>query len=260
MIKNIEDILKSFNAWKVARIVVFKDNKIAKKFPEFAVKDRDGNVWKDYKGNAWIEPYNKKYWDYILELSRVCALKGFDEIQYDYIRFPSDGDVKKIKYSVNHTSITARNVLKEFLIFMKDGLKNYDVKISIDVFGLTHRGDLGVGQAFKELADEVDFVCPMVYPSHYYQAFDEIKNPESMPYETVNKSLKEFVSIIATDYIKIRPYLQDFSIKIKYGVDEVKSQIKAVYDNGIKSWTLWSPACNYSIGALTKKDTTTFKP
>jgi len=245
-------LLKSNNIYVVARIVVFRDDMLARKKPEFAVKTPGNEIWRDRKGMAWSDPYNKEVWDYNLTVAEHAIDLGFEEIQFDYIRFPSDGDTSLCRYSQNHSSVTSAKALNDFLDLANARLKTLGANISICVFGLTttRRNDMGIGQNIVEITGKTDFVCPMVYPSHYNKGEYNLPDPNSEPYKTVFVSLSGAKERLGEDYKKLRPYLQDFSLGYKYGPKEVRAQITAAYDNGIYDWTLWDPNCRYTRAAL----------
>lgn len=242
-------LLKEHNIFPIARIVVFKDPFMAKNKPEWAVKNADGGLWKDRKGLYWVDPYNKQYWDYIVDISKEAIEMGFQEIQYDYVRFTSDGDVKQCVYPFSNGK-PAAEVIKEFLQYAKLKLEPYQVPVSADIFGLTTTADadLGIGQRFEKIAESVDIVCPMVYPSHYIPGNFGLKNPDLAPYETVYRSLsdaKKRLEEAGNTKTQIRPWLQDFSLGSRYGRTQIQAQIKAVTDAGIKEWIFWNPSCRY---------------
>lgn len=251
-IKNLENylsFLKSKKVYSVARLVVFKDNQLAKKHPEFAVKTPDGKIWRDKKGNSWADPYNKNVWKYNIEIAKRAQELGFEEIQFDYIRFPSDGDTKNCRYSQVHNSTAATQTLIDFIRYAK---KELTVAVSVDVFGLTPsvEHDMGIGQRFLKLASVSDFISPMMYPSHYGKNEYGIKEPNLEPYKTVFRTVSDARNLLKENAHKIRPYLQDFSIGHNYGNAEVKAQIRACYDNGVFDWLLWDPKCKYTLEAI----------
>jgi len=250
--------LKSKGVYPIARIVLFKDNHLAKNFPHLAVKNPDGTVWKDYKGNSWTDPYNKEVWQYNIDIAKSAVELGFEEIQFDYIRFPSDGDTKLCRYSQKHSSITATAALVEFLTYAKQQLS--PIPVSIDVFGLTPsvNHDMGIGQRFLQMAEVVDYISPMMYPSHYRKGEYGIPDPNKEPYKTVFRTVSDAKKLLGENYHKLRPYLQDFSLGYKYGPQEVKAQIKACYDNGIFDWLLWDPKCKYTLEVI--EEMTKFTP
>ncbi|OGS21358.1 MAG: hypothetical protein A2252_08950 [Elusimicrobia bacterium RIFOXYA2_FULL_39_19] len=248
--------LKSQNIYTSARIVVFKDNIAARKHPDWAVKNPDGSIWVDKKDQAWLDPFNKDNWEYTFEIAQQCVKLGFEEIQFDYIRFPSDGVIKNCRYSQPHSSTTAVNNIVAFLKEAKTRLKITGVKISIDVFGLTTSSehDMGIGQSIVPMAKEVDYVCPMVYPSHYPKGSYGIASPNSQPYKTILIALEHARRKMGEDAVKLRPYLQDFSLGYKYDTEEVIAQMQACYDNDIFEWTLWNPSSRYNIVPLKEKE------
>ncbi len=253
--------VKNRGFYTIARIVVFRDNVMPRKRPELAVKNPDGTLWQDFKGNTWLNPYKQGTIDYILELSEKSAAMGFDEIQFDYIRFPSDGRTKECRYGVNHSSVTASAAIVNFLKQAKERLSVSGIKTSIDVFGLTttDTSGMGIGQRLVEMAKYVDYVSPMIYPSHYNNGEYGIENPNKEPYRTVYIALQGAKKRIPAE--KLRPWLQDFSLKgVKYGPKEINAQIQACYDCDVKTWLLWNAACRYTKDGLkTKEEQDTYK-
>jgi hypothetical protein len=245
--------LKKRGIYTVARMVVFKDNLMPRKNNALAVKDASGNIWQDRAGITWVDPFSKEVWDYNIEIAERAAEIGFDEIQFDYIRFPSDGNVHNCRYSKPYSSAAASKALVDFLTHASKKLHKMGAYVSIDVFGLTttYTGDMGIGQKIVEMTDPVDFVSPMVYPSHYNKGEYGIPDPDREPYDTVYLSLRGANKRLS--YTKMRPWLQDFSLKSHYGKNEVRAQIHAAYDNGIGDWILWNPSCKYTIAALKEK-------
>ncbi|MDR2811561.1 MAG: putative glycoside hydrolase [Endomicrobium sp.] len=247
-------LLKENGIYTIARIVVFRDNIISRKIPSLSVKNPDGTIWTDRKGVAWLDPYNKDAWDYNLKIAERAADIGFDEIQFDYIRFPSDGNTKNCRYSKPHLATEASKALIGFLKEAKRRLNLKGTKISIDVFGLTTTAtdDMGIGQKIVEMTEQVDYVSPMVYPSHYAKWTYGIADPNKEPYKIVYNSIEGALKRIPEE--KLRPWLQDFSLGYKYGKNEVRAQMQACYDNKIGSWLLWNPRCIYTRDALKDKN------
>ena len=259
-IQNLDKVvaeLKKNNIYAIARICVFKDPLLANKMPHIAVKDKvTGKVWRDSKGMSWVDPFCKQAWEYNVLLAEEAAQRGFDEIQFDYIRFPSDGKISNCVYSSDSRSDTAQIMaIKNFLSFAHERLKQYNVALSVDVFGLvcSMGKELGVGQVIEEIAPEVDFLCPMVYPSHYYKGMYGLTDPEAQPYKTVYKSINDACKRI-NDPKKLRPWLQDFSLRVKYSANDVREQMRACYENGVYEWILWNPGCKYTVAALKSKE------
>jgi len=255
-IANPAAMLKDFKAaglYTVARIVVFKDKVVPKLRPDLAVRNPDGSLWRSNNGATWVDPYHREVWDYNLDLAELCAKLGFEEIQFDYIRYPSEGNTALCRYSKPHGSQAAARNLAEFLSYARKRLAPYKVKISADVFGLTtsSKDDMGIGQDIKTLAAGSDYVYPMMYPSHYNPGEYRIKNPNASPFKVINRGLKDAMGKLGADYARLRPYLQDFSLGWTYGPSEVRAQIMATRLNHLESWVLWNAANRYTWAALT---------
>ncbi len=243
--------LRGHNIYPIARIVVFKDPFLARKKPEWAVKDTDGGLWYDHKGLNWIDPSNRLYWDYIIDIAKEAINLGFQEIQFDYVRFTSDGDLKRCVYPYS-THQLRQDVIQEFLKYAKNKLGSYRIPISADIFGLATSAtdDLGIGQKFEKIASSVDIICPMVYPSHYALGTFGLKNPDSNPYQTVFHGVSDAKKRLdklglGSEAPQIRPWLQDFSLGYHYGRTEIQKQIQAVKDAGVNEWIFWNPSCRY---------------
>lgn len=251
------------NIYVVGRVAVFQDEYFVKHRPDLAVKTKDGSkVWKDRKGIAWIDTGSREYWDYIILVAKESHKIGFDEINFDYIRFPSDGNMKDISFPFSSTTPKSV-VLKNFFEYLHKNLEDSDMKISADLFGMVTNtyDDMGIGQVLENAIPYFDYIMPMVYPSHYPPNFQGYKEPESYPYEIIKFSMGEAVTraeILASstgqDKIeyknKMRPWLQDFGLRVSYGPAEVRAQIKATNDLGLDSWILWSPSNKYTKSAL----------
>ncbi|MDR2425680.1 MAG: putative glycoside hydrolase [Endomicrobium sp.] len=248
--------LKEKNIYTIARVVVFRDNLMPRKKPSMGVKKPDGTLWTDNKGITWLDPYNKDVWEYIFEMCERAIDLGFEEIQFDYIRFPSDGNIKNCRYSnKEHSSETASQAIVEFLKEANKRLKAKDAKISIDVFGgtTTSSNDMGIGQKIVEMAEWVDYVSPMVYPSHYYRGEFGLQEPNKEPYTVVYKAIEGALKRIPKE--KLRPWLQDFTMfGYKYEKKHIRAQIQACYDNEIGNWLLWNPRCVYTREALKENE------
>lgn len=246
-------LLKSHHIYPIARIVVFKDPYLARQRPDLAVKNRLGGLWSDNHGLYWVDPYNKDVWEYNIDIAREAATLGFREIQFDYVRFTSDGVIRNCLYSYADKRKKAE-VIRDFLRFAYQELKPLGVKVSADIFGLacSAEDDMGIGQKIEKVAEGVDIICPMVYPSHYNQGSYNISDPDRQPYRTVYQSLsdaKRKMAAIAHETLDhevvIRPWLQDFSLRNHYGREELLAQIKAVEDSGLKEWIFWNPTNRY---------------
>jgi hypothetical protein len=247
-IDRIMDKCWYYDIYPIARVVCFKDPILAAKRPDLAVRNSGGGLWGSGK---WLDPYNKEVWDYLLAVCMEAARKGFKEIQLDYVRFPSDGDTTTAVYPA-YDGRDKKEVIADFLEYMRAGLKPLGVVFSADVFGLTasHQGEMGIGQDVPLMARYLDYLCPMVYPSHYNTGEYGIGDPEANPHDTVFASLKDFQSKLEGTNCKLRPWLQDFSLRLQYGAAQVQAQINACYELGIDEWLLWDPHCTYTEGVL----------
>lgn len=237
----------------VARVVVFKDNNLARKKPEWAVMDERGGLWKNQNGVVWVDPYRKEVRDYNLEVAEAAARAGFDEIQFDYIRFPSDGDTRRCRYSrVDHSSATSQALIDEFLSDARRRLDALGVGMSIAVFGLTTTAhdDMGIGQTLAKMTRRVDAVSPMMYPSHYARGEYGLSDPNREPYKVISWGLRDAKRKLGGASEKLRPYLQDFSLGFKYGPAQVRAQLRAARRQGVESWILWNPLNRYTWDAL----------
>ncbi len=244
---------KEAGIYTIARIAIFKDDHLARARPDLAVHFPDGHIWTNDKGTAWVDPYKKEIWDYAIDIASRAAAAGFDEIQFDYIRFPSDGKTRQCRYSrVDHSSTTASAALREFLTLAGSRLKPLGVKLSIDTFGLTTSVDtgMGIGQSMEQMADLVDFISPMMYPSHYALGEYGLKYPNRAPYETVHHGVKDALGRLGPRSASLRPYLQDFSMGVRYTPAHVRAQLLAAEELGVHSWILWNAQNNYSWSAV----------
>ena len=258
-ISNIRDItaeLHEKNIYIIGRVAVFQDPYLAKKKPEWAItKKSDGTVWKDRKGLSFLDPANKEVWSYTMAIAREAYSVGFDEINFDYIRYPSDGNIRDINYHLAQGKTRADNI-EEFFIYVEGELKKDPIiPASADLFGLTTESadDMGIGQVWEKAIPHFDFIAPMIYPSHYPPGQYGFKNPAQHPYEVIDHALKG--AVVKTVKInqnpnKIRPWLQDFNMGAVYTKEMVQDQIKAANDNNIQSWMLWDASNRYTPGAL----------
>lgn len=256
--KNFISELHDKNIYVIGRITVFQNPYYTKAHPEQAVQKKGGGVWKDNKGLSFVDVGAKPYWDTVVELSKVSYEQGFDEINYDYVRFPSDGPMSQVVYSWGK-GLTKADALKEFFQYLHDKLEPTGAILSVDLFGMTtsNYDDLNIGQVLENAAPYFDFVSPMVYPSHYPPTWSGFKNPAANPYEVVKIAMQkgvERLKAMGENPLKLRPWLQDFDLGATYDKEKILAQIKATYDVGLNSWMLWDPKNLYTIEALKKDD------
>jgi hypothetical protein len=239
--------LREHGITPIARLVCFKDTTLATKRPDLAVKSEKGGLWEDYKGLNYTNPYSHEVWEYLVQVAEDAAGHGFREIQFDYVRFPSDGPISEAVYPGEYCS--KEDAIAGFLAYARQRLEKLGVWVSADVFGLTVHvdDDMGIGQKIEKISQNVDIVCPMVYPSHYDAGSYGIDDPNANPFDTVTAAMKDTTKRLAGTGAKGRPWLQDF---FEYGVAEVKKQIKAAEDQGYNEWILWDPSLKYMEGAL----------
>ncbi len=319
----INSVIKRFHdegIYVIARQTIFQDPVLAKARPDLAVQrnvvtapaviENNGTsthsassgqatvitatttkrvLWLDNKGLAWIDPGAKEAWDYNIAIAKDAAARGFDEINFDYIRFPSDGVISAMRFNHYDANTTLKQTqMKRFFEYLRENTPG--IKISADLFGLVtvNNDDLGIGQNLASAATYFDASAPMVYPSHYAKGFIGYENPGSHPYEVVKYSMEKAVEkltirnkvclpsqvlpeqnlggststtttqcTIKISYVnaKLRPWLQDFDLGADYDVEKVKIQIKAV-DEIVKNtplyggWMIWAPSNIYTRGAL----------
>ncbi|MFH1401829.1 MAG: putative glycoside hydrolase [Parcubacteria group bacterium] len=287
MKKFIDDLHKD-NIWVIARICVFRDSSLIEKNPEWYLKYNattsatTSELWKDSGGGYWLDPASPDVQNYIINFSKKVIDFGFDELQFDYIRFPSDGDLGTIIYPFYDREKEKSEVMKGFFSNLSESLKNYrySVVLSVDFFGYvaTQYRALTIGQRISDIIDKFDFVSFMLYPSHFYGGFSVPKDSErglpavyfpynatdtdsvssSHPYEVILRSIFKALDFLnnASSTTKIRPWLQDFNLKldtdrgIYYDAAKVRSQIQAAEDAGASGWLLWNPSNVYTKDAL----------
>ncbi len=233
----------------IGRVVVFEDPRLSAGRPELAIKNPDGSIWRNHAGLGWTNPYDKRVWDYNVSIAEVAARAGFDEIQFDYVRFPTDGDVDSIVFP-GKTSTPPSWVIAEFVHYATKRLKPLGVRVSADVFGLAATRDLGIGQIPKRLSKYLDAVYPMVYPSHYGPGEYGLEDPNASPGLTVEWSLSDFRRELKNGKAELIPWLQDFSYGRTYELSDVRAQIDAARLMGARGYLLWNPLGIYTPGAL----------
>ena len=252
------DDLCEANIYPIARIVAFKDNIVAKKEPERAVKKLDGTIYATSGGDTWLDPYNKENWAYLLEISKEAAKVGFKEIQFDYVRFHESMNENRV---ILDPKVSKTEIITEFTQYICENLQKEGVKVSADVFGAVVLSDLDasiVGQDFKEMSQYLDYICPMIYPSHYAEGTFGIEYPHRDAYQMILKTLEIGQRKMKEDGEKravIRPWLQDFTLKnlepyLEYGPEEIRDQIEGAYDAGVEEWLFWNAGGYYTEEGL----------
>jgi hypothetical protein len=254
--------LKEKEIYTIARISVFQDASLTDVKPEVALKSKNtGRLWADSARYNWANPYNKEVWDYNIALAKEAVAAGFDEIQFAYVHFPSTGNLTDIDYGqVSNTDTRVQNIVG-YLKEANTQLNQLGVFVSVEVMGqsVLESGDLGIGQDIGLMADYVDYITPVLFPSYFGQNSFGHAKPGTQPYDVVNKGLTFARSKLQNKRAQLRPWLQDFSADgVTYGPVEVRAEIQAVedYAKNLKdtpSWLLWNVEGRYTLGALKKK-------
>jgi hypothetical protein len=232
----------------IGRVVTFEDPILSAGWPAVAVRRADGSRWLSNGGLGWTNPYDRRVWRYNVGVATAAAKAGFDEIQFDYVRFPSDGDISQIRYPGVHAQPMGWTV-PMFVKYAGRQLHPLGVRISTDVFGLSATRNLGIGQFPGRIARYVDSIYPMVYPSHYSPGEYNIVDPDSRPGTTVAYSLRDFREKVQ-GRANLIPWLQDFSLGRQYTLADVRDEIQAARLEHSKGFMLWNASGVYTDGAL----------
>jgi hypothetical protein len=245
--------LRAQEIYLIARIVAFKDDRLARTRPDLAVKGSGGALWRDREGLAWGDPFQREVRDYNIDLAVEAASHGFDEVQFDYVRFP---DAKGLLFAGPSTSKARAQAIDEFLAEARRRLVPHNVFLSADVFGYVcwNRGDTGIGQMLETLAPQLDFLSPMLYPSSFQFGIPGYRNPVQHPYEIVYLSLAQATARTGLPGSRFRPWLQAFRDyaydRRPFGAAEIRAQIRAAEAAGSNGWMLWNPHNTYSAEGL----------
>ena len=242
-------LARKYGLYLIGRVVVFEDPMLSNGRRDLAIRRADGSVWTSAAGLGWTNPYDRRVWDYNVSIAEVAARSGFDEIQFDYVRFPSDGDLSSAVFS-HRTKTPMGWVIPQFVQYAATRLKPYGVRVSADVFGLSATRDLGIGQIPRRISRYLDAVYPMTYPSHYRAGEYGIADPNGQPGETVFNSLADFRRELRGRKTDIIPWLQDFSLGRTYTLSEVQAQIESARLQDARGYLLWNPSGVYTRGAL----------
>lgn len=246
----------------IARIVAFRDPHLAEVKPEWSVHRTNGSIYYDSSGLAWVNPYKREVWDYLVEVASCAVADGFDEIQFDYVRFSTEISAGEVNYGEDSATVSKTEIITQFTQYAHDKLSPLGVAVSADVFGtiIDNAYDSSiVGQDYAAISSNLDVICPMIYPSHYASGVYNQQYPNSAPYEMITGALQASDAALAglseDEKPIVRPWLQDFTASwIKpyhaYGAAEVREQIQAVYDAGYTEWILWNASNRYTREAL----------
>jgi len=257
------DTIAAHGIYAIARIVVAKDPRLAERKPEWSVQERGtGGLWRDRINIAWVDAYNDSVWIYAAQVAEEAVHMGFNEVQFDYVRFPDEPRARMATaiFPAHRAGQTQREAVREHVALLMRRLKPLGVPVTFDIFGLTASatGDLGIGQVWEDFAGIADVILPMVYPSHYYRGAFGFAWPNGQPYRVVRSALTDALqrSRPLPAAAEIRPFLQAFTLGRRlprYTAFEIREQIRAVEDLGITSWVLWNPRSVYQRDALRPK-------
>lgn len=264
-IRDIDALIKKCkekDIYLIGRIVAFKDPYLAQQRPELAVKTKTGEIFKDKGGLAWVNPYKQEVWDYLIEIAKTAVHDGFDEIQFDYIRFSTDLNFNKVDFGEEAETVGKKEIITQFTEFAYENISECGAYVSADVYGTVIDSAIDqeiVGQDYVAMASYLDYICPMVYPSHYANGVYGIPIPDAQPYDTVKAAMKaanEQLSVLPKDERAInRVWIQAFTAgwvdgHISYGQREIRQQIQGAYEAGYDEWILWNAAVNYKRNTL----------
>jgi hypothetical protein len=252
--------LKTRGVYTIARIVTFKDNVLASHRPDLAVIDtHSGRPWIDNEKLAWVDPFREEVWSYNIEIAMEAVRQGFDEVQFDYVRFPTDGRLSSARYARPNTKETRLPTIAAFLGRARREIGATGAFVAADLFGYTafNDTDTDIGQRVEELAPHLDFLCPMVYPSGYHRGIPGYRNPVEHPYRVVFESVRLTRKRSASAATRVRPWIQDFRDyafdRRPFGAGEVQAQMRAADEAGSAGWMLWNPRNEYTGAALRPK-------
>jgi hypothetical protein len=233
----------------IGRVVSFEDPITAVAYPQMAIHKSDGSLWHTNGGLAWLNPYSHAAWKYNVDVAVAAAKAGFDEIQFDYTRFPSDGDVSIIRYPGAHPQ-PMKATIAAYLKYAASRLHPLGVRVSADVFGLSASHDLGIGQYPGQVSRVVDAIYPMTYPSHYTSGEYNLTDPNAAPGATVMDSLRDFRAQLDGSKALLVPWLQDFSLGRTYTYPDVAAQIASARAMTTGGFMLWNASGLYTVQAL----------
>ena len=262
-LRQFDSLMAEFKArdiYTIARIVTFKDNILARHRPDWAVTDaQTGKPWIDRENLGWVDPFREEVWNYNIAIGHEAIERGFDEVQFDYVRFPTDGRLSHARYANPVNKQTRLPAIAGFLERARRELGNHGAYVSADVFGYIafNENDTDIGQRVEELAPHLDYISPMVYPSGYHVGIPGFRNPVQNSYQVVRESVRLIRKRAAHTQVRVRPWLQDFRDyafdRRIFGVAEVRDQIRGADEGGATGWMLWNPRNDYTGAALRAK-------
>ena len=231
--------------YMIGRVVCFQDPKLAEARPDLAIQHRNGSIWTTSGGLGWVNPYDRRVWDYCVSVAEDAARVGFDQIMFDYVRFPSDGDLSSTVYP-GRTTVPRGRVIADFVGYANRRLEPYGTRVSTALFGLSATRDLGIGQVPRWISKHVDSISPMSYPVLYGGGELGLVSPSKQPGETVFRTLNDFRRQLKGSRAQLVPWVQDWG----YGTGDVLAQISAARLQGAKGYLLWNANGIYTRAAL----------
>ncbi|MFL5733876.1 MAG: putative glycoside hydrolase [Chloroflexia bacterium] len=249
--------LKEKKIYAIARLSVFWDPALASAKPEWGLKSKKapGQLWTDPYGKRWANPYAVDVWNYNIDIAKEVASRGFNEVQFENVQFPSDGQLDDIDFGPVQGGRKRVDAVSGFLSAAYKALSPMGVYVACNVFGLSPyvQDDMGVGQHFEEIAANTDYIDPYIYPANFGDGFMGFPKPAEHPGDVVAQTVKAAAARLGTSPAKIRPWLQDFSSgKVKYEAPQVRAELDAAEQSGAVGWMLWNFGNAYTEGALKK--------
>lgn len=247
------DEMHAKNILVVARIVAFKERRVLFARPDLAIQSAGGGVWKDNKGSAWLDPSNPQTVQYVIDMAKEAAAMGVDEVQFDYVRFPTEGNLAAARYKFDSSKKQKWEVIRDFMREARKQTIPAGVKLSADIFGIVgwQKGydAKTTGQRIECIAPYLDVIYPMGYPSHFGPGFGGHKNPADEPYFFTWQTAKYFVEYAEGTEVAIRPWLQSFTyrVTIPYNSDYIYQQMKGAREAGSDGFVLWNASNTYDI-------------
>jgi hypothetical protein len=239
---------KERDLYTITRIVVFQDPYASVLNPDAAIRDAEtGEVWVTVQGFGWMDPTNRDSWQYPIDLAIEACQLGFDEIQFDYARFPSDGDISTARYSIDSPNADTRvETIAAFLSEARDQIHEEGCAVSADIFAivLSVFDDQGIGQRVEELSGAVDAISPMIYPSHYGRGWLNLDNPNDHPAEVVSQALQAGMPRLEGGAL-MRPWLQAFS----WDASQVLESILTA-EESTNGWMLWNSISDFIAAGI----------
>ena len=263
-IRNIKQLLidlKKMGIYTIARIVTFRTK--TPNSDTLAIKNMDGSVYTDEEKMNWLNPYNNKTWEYLAQIVEAAAMIGFDEIQFDYIRLPQYKSLETTDIKHDMQRKTKEDIVNDFLDFIIPKLRSLNVKVSVDVFGCTIPESLNekscwssrnIGQNYVAISKKVDYICPMIYPSHWPPRSMGVRFPDLDPGKIVKQAMSYSNKALSSDTTKARPWLQAFTATWlkkgywrEYKLKQMQEQVNALRELGLKQFCFWNPAARYKF-------------